>query len=136
MLTNRSIPNCSVIPDIPYPNIDTALPWLCKVFGFTMRVQIGNHRAQVNVGDGAVVLVESSAPEARSSHSIMVRVEDVDNHHDLVSRCEAHILSVPATYPYGERQYQVKDLAGHRWTFTQSVADVGPEEWGGTRGKL
>ena len=33
---------------------------------------------------------------------------------------------------YGERQYVATDLAGHQWTFTQSVADVSPEEWGGT----
>jgi uncharacterized glyoxalase superfamily protein PhnB len=35
------------------------------------------------------------------------------------------------TYPFGERQYTVDDPGGHRWTFTQSVADVAPEEWGG-----
>jgi hypothetical protein len=35
-------------------------------------------------------------------------------------------------YPYGERQYTAEDLAGHRWTFTQAIADVAPEDWGGT----
>ena len=37
----------------------------------------------------------------------------------------------PADYSYGERQYSVLDPAGHLWTFTQSVADVTPETWGG-----
>jgi hypothetical protein len=32
---------------------------------------------------------------------------------------------------YGERQYNALDLVGHSWTFSQSVNDVGPEEWGG-----
>jgi hypothetical protein len=36
-----------------------------------------------------------------------------------------------ADYPYGERQYTAEDLGGHRWTFSQSIADVAPEEWGG-----
>jgi hypothetical protein len=35
-------------------------------------------------------------------------------------------------FPYGERQYSVEDLAGHRWTFTQAIADLAPEDWGGT----
>jgi uncharacterized glyoxalase superfamily protein PhnB len=136
MLSNRSIPGCTVIPEIPYPDIDQAISWLCDCFGFKLRLRIGNHRAQMNVGDGAVVLTQSGSPDARSSCSIMVRVEDVDSHHQFVSRRAAHILSAPATHPYGERQYRVEDLAGHRWTFTQSVADVDPEEWGGTPGTL
>ena len=42
----------------------------------------------------------------------------------------------PSDFPYGERQYNVQDLAGHFWTFTQSIADVDPKEWGGTPGNL
>jgi uncharacterized glyoxalase superfamily protein PhnB len=55
MLTNRSIPRSTVIPVIPYPDLGEAVTWLCDVFGFTLRVRIGDHRAQLNVGDGAVV---------------------------------------------------------------------------------
>lgn len=32
---------------------------------------------------------------------------------------------------FGERQYGVRDPWGHVWTFSESVADVAPEEWGG-----
>jgi hypothetical protein len=35
---------------------------------------------------------------------------------------------------YGERQYTCEDPGGHRWTFSQSIADLEPEEWGGTSG--
>jgi uncharacterized glyoxalase superfamily protein PhnB len=35
-------------------------------------------------------------------------------------------------FPYGERQYEVEDFAGHPWTFTQMLADVDPADWGGT----
>lgn len=34
--------------------------------------------------------------------------------------------------PHGERQYSAEDLAGHHWTFTQAIADLTPEDWGGT----
>jgi uncharacterized glyoxalase superfamily protein PhnB len=63
----------------------------------------------------------------------MVRVTDVGWHYEHVQQCGTRILHPPETYTYGERQYTVEDLGGHRWTFTQSVADVAPEEWGGRR---
>jgi uncharacterized glyoxalase superfamily protein PhnB len=62
----------------------------------------------------------------------MVRVEDLDRHYERARSHGARILGPPADYPYGERQYIAEDFAGHVWTFSQSVADVAPEEWGGT----
>jgi uncharacterized glyoxalase superfamily protein PhnB len=40
-------------------------------------------------------------------------------------------VSPPTDYPYGERQCTVEDLGGHHWTFSQSIADVDPADWGG-----
>ena len=37
----------------------------------------------------------------------------------------------PTDFPYGERQYTAQDPAGHQWTFSQTLADVAPSEWGG-----
>jgi uncharacterized glyoxalase superfamily protein PhnB len=37
----------------------------------------------------------------------------------------------PTDFEYGERQYTAEDLAGHHWTFSETLADVAPEEWGG-----
>ena len=62
----------------------------------------------------------------------MVRVENVDAHYQTALAAGAGILSEPADHPYGERQYTVTDLAGHRWMFTQSIADVAPEDRGGS----
>ena len=60
-----------------------------------------------------------------------VRVDDVDAHHAHAAASGARILRPPADYPYGERQYTALDLAGHVWTFSQSIADVDPADWGG-----
>jgi uncharacterized glyoxalase superfamily protein PhnB len=30
----------------------------------------------------------------------------------------------PADVEYGERQYNAEDLAGHQWTFSETLADV------------
>ncbi len=147
MLANRSMPPCTVIPVLVYEDVGAAVHWLCETFGFRERWRAGNHRAQLSVGDGAVVLTERRVsqgyetpetalvrPPRRGalSHSVMVRVEDANRHHEHAQQRGARILEPPTDYPYGERQYTAEDLAGHRWTFSQSIADVAPEEWGGT----
>jgi uncharacterized glyoxalase superfamily protein PhnB len=149
MLTNRSIPQSTVIPVLAYPDVDKAVDWLCDVFGFTLRVRIGSHRAQLNVGDGAVAVTEQSGGKEQDSatepamsqsggpsHSVMVRIEDVNRHHEHARQRGARIVRPPADHPYGERQYTVEDFGGHQWTFSQSIKDVAPEEWGGVSGQL
>jgi uncharacterized glyoxalase superfamily protein PhnB len=136
MRENRSIPRCTVIPELPYPDVGEAIEWLCKAFGFTLRIRIGNHRAQLNVGDGAVVVMEPRPETPPCSSSVMIRVEELDKHYEWACRHGAKVVREPANYPYGERQYSVLDFAGHRWDFSQSIADVAPESWGGTSGQL
>jgi uncharacterized glyoxalase superfamily protein PhnB len=153
MIVNRSVPTATVIPVLSYENVGKASDWLCDTFGFSVRLRIGTHRAQLVFGDGAVILSEArmgqrpgvDAPDAAvvrpslpgtPSHAVHVRVEDVDWHYERVRQRGARILQPPADYPYGERQYTAEDLGGHRWTFSQSIADVAPEAWGGTPGEL
>ncbi|MCA0030383.1 VOC family protein [Mesorhizobium sp. B263B2A] len=133
MIDNRSMPASTVIPVLSYPEVETASRWLCEAFGFEIRLMIGNHRAQLCFADGAVILIElKSGGLARTGgpFAVMVRVEDVDAHHRRAARHGAAILSRPTSHPYGERQYSCRDLAGHNWTFSQSVADVMPDDWG------
>ena len=133
MIANRSIPPVTVIPELAYPDVSAAADWLRDVFGFSIRLRIANHRIQMNVGDGAMVVVEG--PAGRDSpdawHSVMVRVDDVHAHHARAKAGGARIVRAPADYPFGERQYTVQDFAGHVWTFTESIADVDPASWGG-----
>jgi hypothetical protein len=63
---------------------------------------------------------------------MLVRVEAVDAHHAQAARSGARILHPPADHPFGERQYTAEGPGGHRWTFSQSIADVDPVSWGGT----
>lgn len=128
MRGNRSMPRCTVIPELGYPDVNAAAEWLCLTFGFRVRLRIGNHRVQLHVGDDAVVLYEAKTP---APASIMVRVEDVDQHCRQARMHGAAVLREPADYPYGERQYSVADPAGHCWNFSQSIADVDPASWGG-----
>ena len=127
MLRNRSCPSATIIPELPYPDPGAAAEWLCRAFGFTVRVRIGNHRVQMNAGDGAIVCVEGEGGGSR----VMMRVENVDAHCARAKAAGAKIAQEPQDHPYGERQYGVEDCGGHRWKFTQSIADVAPEDWGG-----
>jgi len=138
MKSNRSIPTSTVIPVLIYPDVREAVAWLSAAFGFVERVRIGeNHRAQLKFGDGAVIVGDvrhdRRAPRpGEVTHSVMVRVESVRAHCQRAREHGARILMEPTDFEYGERQYTAEDLAGHQWTFSETIVDVAPETWGGT----
>jgi uncharacterized glyoxalase superfamily protein PhnB len=136
---NRSFPPGVVIPELAYGDVLEAAEWLCRAFGFRERLRIANHRVQLTYGEGSVVVIERrggpAAPAAPSpivTHSVMVRVADADAHCERARKSGAKVLHPPTDYPFGERQYSAEDLGGHRWTFSQTIADVHPKDWGGT----
>jgi len=129
------MPSSTVIPVLAYPDVAEAVAWLGAAFGFTLRIGIGDHRAQLNAGDGAIVVTGGAPADApRGGDSVMLRVDDVPAHHARAEAAGARILSAPADFPYGERQYTAVDHAGHVWTFSESIADVDPRDWGGVPG--
>lgn len=130
MLANRSMPEPTVIPVLAYDDVAAAVAWLGEAFGFAERLRIGSHRVQLAVGDGAVVVREGGG--RAGSSSVMVRVEDARAHLERARAAGARIVQELADHPYGERQYAAEDPAGHRWVFSQSLADVDPASWGGT----
>jgi len=138
MKLNRSVPAPTVIPVLIYPDVREAVAWLDAAFGFTERLRIGeNHRAQLQFGDGAVIVADVRGdrrpPQAGEvTHSVTVRVEDARAHCARARQHGARILMEPTDFEYGERQYTAEDFAGHQWTFSETLADVDPAEWGGT----
>jgi uncharacterized glyoxalase superfamily protein PhnB len=139
------MPACTIIPELSYPNVSEAAAFLCEAFGFRERLRIANHRCQLSFGTGAVVVVEKpqrpppsrtsnlvAGPEPERRHSLLLRVDDVESHYERAKLRGAWIVHPPTDYPYGERQYTAEDPGGHRWTFSQTIADVDPRTWGGT----
>jgi uncharacterized glyoxalase superfamily protein PhnB len=129
VIPNRSVPSAAVIPELPYSDVREAVDWLTKAFGFKERLQIGDHRAQLVYEGGAVIVIQDDDPP-RST--VLVRVPDADAHHAQATAAGAKIRGEPTDWPYGERQYSAEDPGGHVWTFSQSIADVDPADWGGT----
>ncbi len=138
MKRNRSIPQATVIPVLIYPDVREAVHWLGAAFGFVERVRIGeNHRSQLSYGAGAVIVAdvrgERRPPRpGEVTHSVLVRVADANAHCAAARAAGARIVMEPTDFEYGERQYTAEDPAGHQWTFSETLADVVPEEWGGT----
>ena len=69
--------------------------------------------------------------DGEATHSVLVRVEDARAHCEHARAHGAKILMEPTDFEYGERQYNAQDPVGHQWTFSETLADVAPEEWGG-----
>ena len=137
MKDNRSIPKAMVVPVLIYPDVRQAVEWLGAAFGFVECVRIGeNHRAQLAFGDGALIIGDERhdrrAPRpGEVTASVLVRVDDARAHCEHAREHGAEIVSEPTDFEYGERQYEAEDPFGHQWTFTETLSDVAPEEWGG-----
>jgi uncharacterized glyoxalase superfamily protein PhnB len=135
---NRSIPSAAVIPVLVYPDVREAVGWLTDAFGFAERLRIGeNHRSQLGFGDGGALIVADVRNERRPprpgevTHSVVVRVDDAAAHCERARQHGARIVMEPTDFEYGERQYTAEDFAGHQWTFSETLADVDPADWGG-----
>jgi uncharacterized glyoxalase superfamily protein PhnB len=141
MTTNRSAPIGPVIPVLTYGDVRAAVDWLVAVLGFTERVWIGpNHRAQLDFGGGSLIVADTSSggrvvPVGGAvTQSVMLRVGDVAAVGERARANGATIVAEPEDFPFGERQCTFVDPGGHRWTLTQTLRDVAPEEWGGVPG--
>lgn len=103
-------------PSLPIPTSGEAIDRLSNAFGFTLRIRTGDHRAQLNVGDGAVILIEAARGISLKSAG-----------HDPGGRCQCPLRARSpkwrahgpgaADYFYGERQYNAEDFAGHHLVF-------------------
>jgi uncharacterized glyoxalase superfamily protein PhnB len=131
-LRNRSVPGSAVIPVLRYADVRAAAAWLAHAFGVAERLRIGTHRVQLVLPDGGD-LVAAELPDAGvvGGASLLVRVGDADAHHRRAAAAGARVLQAPTDQPYGERQYAVEDCGGHRWTFSETIADIDPASWGG-----
>jgi uncharacterized glyoxalase superfamily protein PhnB len=139
MISNQSAPSATVVPILVYEDAAKAVSWLCRAFGFRERIRAERDgilfHAQLVVGDGAIMVGrrggEFTPPRVGEvSQYVHVTVDDVAAHREQALRSGARILRDVADMPFGERQYTAEDPEGHRWTFSQHVADVSPEKWG------
>jgi uncharacterized glyoxalase superfamily protein PhnB len=114
--------------------------WLTRAFGFVENYRYGApdnpDGAQMHLGDAWIMLTrmrEGRATPKEAGHAtqfLTVFVEDVEAHYARAKAEGAKIFEEPHETIYGEWQFGVEDLGGHRWIFSRHARDVAPEEWG------
>ncbi len=144
----------SVIPMIAYEDAAAAIEWLVQAFGFRERLRYTEpdgtvSHAELELGGGLIMLAtptpdyvsprrhRETCENARKSFDnpyvvdgVLVNVDDVDAHFAQAKAAGATILSEPEDVDVGVRHYRAEDPEGHRWMFSQEIAEVAPEEWG------
>ncbi|MBL8998775.1 MAG: VOC family protein [Gemmatimonadetes bacterium] len=116
-----------VIPLLIYRDIPAAHDFLVRVFGFVaggvVRSPDGEPvHGEVRVGGTTIwlhrVTAEHELGVARMpSSGLVVLVEDVDAHYQHALAAGAQTDGPPTDQAYGQREYGVRDLEGHRWWF-------------------
>lgn len=139
-ILNRSAPTATIVPVLIYDDVEEAIARLCEAFGFKERLRYTapNGRvthAQLMVAEGSIMIGGAGddfcPPRSHEVHHyVLVHVEDVERHFEHTRASGMRILEPPVDHSFGERSYSAQDHAGHRWTFSQHLADVSPEEWG------
>jgi uncharacterized glyoxalase superfamily protein PhnB len=135
---NRSVPTETVLPHVNYQNLETAMDWLKRAFGFQEYYRYGDgpRGGQMWAGKAAIQVRQAGEGEKSpaqlgyGTQSLTVFVDDIDAHYARAKAAGARILEEPHETAYGEYQYAAEDLDGHHWLFSRHARDRDPEEWG------
>jgi uncharacterized glyoxalase superfamily protein PhnB len=122
---------------IVYRDVGAAIQWLSSAFGFVEHYRYGESSgAQMHLGDAWIMIRKARPGEATPlqlgcrTQSLTVLAEDVEAHYKKAKAAGAKIIEELNQTAYGEFQYGVEDLDGHRWLFARHARDVNPEVLG------
>jgi PhnB protein len=132
---------------LAYEDGAAASDWLAEAFGFEERMRHTDEdgtviHAELDTGSGTIMLATPTpdyvsprrlrelSEDARKMaevpyviDGVLVQVDDVDGHFAHAKEAGAKILSEPEDVPsFGVRHYRVEDPEGHRWMFSQDIA--------------
>ena len=135
MVSNPPKDTPRVSPYLLYEDVDAAVDWLTKAFGFTEAVRMPGQdgraiHAELRYRNGLVMLGNPGPGYRNPQHLggatqlVYVYVADVDAHYQQAKAAGAHILREPGDQFYGDRTYGAEDPEGHQWSFAQHVRDV------------
>jgi len=132
----------AMYPRLGYDDEMAALEYLVRVFGFRERREARMEGqaegwgtlAWLELGDGVVMIGRAGAEHhdifspretgGRVTCMINVYVDDVDAHYERAVAEGADIVMEINDAFYGFRRYEARDLEGHKWHFTEPLADV------------
>lgn len=131
-----------------YDDPRAAIDWLCRAFGFEVRVKVEGEGGQIvhselTLGDGLIMVGAAGGKSGRKvpvpaksprslggsvTQALFAYVDDADAHCARARQAGAKILEEPETTDYGaeywsDRTYRAEDLEGHQWWFAHRVRD-------------
>ena len=134
-----------------YDDAAAAIDWLCKTFGFEVRLRIEGEggrieHSELEFGGGLIMVSNTGGKSSRpiplpgksprslagaNTQMMCICVDDADAHCRHAKAAGAKIIDEPTTNDYGEdywadRTYRASDLEGHHWWFMQRVRDPKP----------
>jgi uncharacterized glyoxalase superfamily protein PhnB len=128
-----------------YLDAAKAIDWLCRAFGFEVRLKVEGEGGKIEHSelafgdDGLIMVSEAIAPNkphplrrapgqvgGGNTQNLMVYVDDLEAHCARAREAGAVITSEPETHDYGEeywsdRSYGCLDLEGHAWWFSERL---------------
>jgi uncharacterized glyoxalase superfamily protein PhnB len=128
-----------------YDDANAAIDWLCKAFGFELRIKVADKKGGVMhselVYGHALVMVSSSdragaaSPRGvggKNTQRLFLYVEDADRHCARAREAGAVIVTEPHDSDYGpdhwaDRGYECTDPEGHGWWFAHRVRNLSPK---------
>jgi uncharacterized glyoxalase superfamily protein PhnB len=134
----------AITPYLLYKEVDAALDFLSRAFGFEETLRYTGSEGYVNhaemrLGDATIYLGDPGDqyrnPKELGQETVGLHVEidgDVDALCERARAAGAAIKEEPADQEYGDRRFTAEDPEGHYWFFARKIAEVAPEDWGAT----
>jgi len=123
----------SITPYLLYEDVDGAVEFLSKAFGFRLHgeTMVGADgklkHAAMKLGDDLIMMgcpgsnYKNPKRLGQATQSLYVDVEDVDEHFQRAKEAGATILEEPADTFYGHRRYGAEDPEGQQWYFAREI---------------
>jgi uncharacterized glyoxalase superfamily protein PhnB len=120
----------TIFPILRYEDARGAIQFLCATFGFIELFSVPEsglivRHAQLKLGTNVVMLGTVRPDDGMASpvrlgvttQALYVYVDDLDAHFERARAAGAQIVRPPEETDFGSREYHVRDVEGHLWTF-------------------
>ncbi len=127
----------TIFPILRYNDARSAIRWLCTTFGFVEAFSVPDsgrivRHAQLKLVTNVIMLGSVRPDDGMTSPQVLgistqalcVYVDDLDAHFERAQSAGAEITSPPKDTDFGAREYHVRDLEGHLWTFGTYLPDA------------
>jgi uncharacterized glyoxalase superfamily protein PhnB len=120
----------TIFPILRYSDARGAIRWLCGTFGFLELFSVPEsgpmvRHAQLTLGTNIIMVGSVRSDDGMASPQVLgaatqalyVYVDNLDAHFERARSAGAQITSPLKDTDFGAREYHVRDVEGHLWTF-------------------